>query len=269
VTASHQGVAAVERALAILAALASATEPSTLAQLARTTGLYKSTILRLIVSLEIAGYVLRLRDGRYGVGASAFQLGLAYERQNSLREQVLPILSDLVDNGTESASFHVLHGPGTRLCLFRVNSRHATLDRVDAGNIFPLDRGAAGRVLLAYSGKVGPRHDALRRAGHAHSKGERDPECAALAAPVFGATGDIAGAISLSGPGERFTPDTVARMRKLLLKAAARLTRSLGVCAPTASRVPTKAPARRRRESAGDVARRSFRPVPGAAPSRG
>jgi|KBSSwiStaDraftv2_1062776.scaffolds.fasta_scaffold376971_2 DNA-binding IclR family transcriptional regulator len=240
-TAAQLGVAAVDRALLILSALASAPEPSSLAQLARATGLYKSTMLRIIASLEAAGYVIRLRDGRYCVGASAYRLGLAYERQNAFRDQVLSVLRDLVDNGTESASFHVLHGAQTRMCLFRVNSRHSTLDRVDAGDILPLDRGAAGRVLLAYSGTPGARHEALRREGYAHSKGERDPECAALAAPIFGPTGDIVGALSLSGPGERFTPTTIARMRKHLMRSASELTRSLGGIVPKPLPAPPKA----------------------------
>lgn len=229
---AQQGVAAVDRALLILSKLASAADPSSLADLARATGLYKSTMLRIIGSLEAAGYVIRLRDGRYCVGASAYRLGLAYERQNALRDLVLPVLRDLVEEGTESASFHVLHSSETRMCLLRVNSRHSTLDRVDAGDILPLDRGAAGRVLLAYAGTPGPKHEALRRAGFALSKGERDPECAALAAPVLGPTGDIVGAVSLSGPGERFTPSAIARMRKFLLRSASGLTRSFGGIAP-------------------------------------
>jgi DNA-binding IclR family transcriptional regulator len=235
---SHHGVAAVDRALTILAALGTETEPATLAKLARATGFYKSTILRLIGSLETAGYVVRLRDGCYSLGASAFRLGLAYERQNSLRQHALPVMEKLVANGTESASLHVVHGPGTRLCLFRVNSRHSTLDRVEAGDVLPLERGAAGRVLLAYSHETSSQHKALRRSGYALSKGERDPNCAGLAAPVFGPTGEIAAALSLSGPGERFTTDAVARMCKLLLKAAQQLTQSLG------GTVPSQVPAR-------------------------
>jgi DNA-binding IclR family transcriptional regulator len=227
-TGSQDGVAAVDRAFAILAALAAEAEPSTLADLARTTGFYKSTILRLIVSLEGVGYVTRLHDGRYGLGASAFRLGLAYERQNPLRQHVLPILNDLVERGTESSSFHVLHGKGTRLCLFRVHSHHSTLDRVDAGHILPLERGAAGRVLLAYAQGAGPEFESLRQQGYTLSRGERDPSCAGIAAPVFGPAGQIAGALSLSGPGERFTESAVAMMRELLLSAAATLTRSLG-----------------------------------------
>jgi DNA-binding IclR family transcriptional regulator len=241
------GVAAVDRALALLAALGTAREPATLAKLARDTGFYKSTILRLIGSLEGAGYVTRLRDGCYSLGASAFRLGLAYERQNSLRQHALPVMDELIAKGTESASLHVLHGPTTRLCLFRTNSHHSTLDRVEAGDVLPLERGAAGRVLLAYSGATDASAKALRRAGYALSKGERDPNCAGLAAPIFGPTGEIVAALSLSGPGERFTADAVARMRKLLLKAAEQLTQSLGGTVPP----PTEArPAGRFAETA-------------------
>lgn len=227
-TIAPTGVAAVNRAFSILASLASRTEPSTLAELSRTTGVYKSTILRLMGSLEAAGYVMRLQDGRYALGGSAYRLGLAYEKQNPLREHVLPVLRDLVQRGTESSSFHVLHGPDTRLCVFRVNSSHPTLDRIEAGSIFPLERGAAGRVLLAYTRASGVADDAVRRAGYAYSKGERDPACHALAAPVFGPLGEIAGAISLSGPKERFTPSAIEKMRKLLLGASENVTRSLG-----------------------------------------
>ena len=230
------GVAAVDRAFVIIGALAEDPEPSTLADLARRTGFYKSTILRLLSSVEAAGYVTRLRDGRYGLGPTAFRLGLAYERQNPLRLHVVPVLSDLVERGTESASFHVPHGLVTRLCLFRVNSHHSTLDRVEAGDILPLERGAAGRVLMAFSADGTPEHEPLRRAGYALSRGERDPNCAGLAAPVFGAGGGLAGALSLSGPGERFTDEAVASMRKLLLEAASSLSRSLGAGRPAFDR---------------------------------
>lgn len=242
---TQDGVAAVNRALGILGALAAVSEPSTLAEIAQATGLYKSTILRLMVSLENAGYVTRFRDGRYGLAASAYRLGLAYERQNPLRQHVLPILHDLVDRGTESSSFHVVHSATTRLCLFRVNSAHSTLDRVEAGNILPIHRGAAGRVLLAYSADPQRSHEALRRDGYALSRGERDPACCGLAAPVFGPTGELAGAISLSGPAQRFTETAIARMRNLLLRACEDTTAALGgrSVAPAAPARPKRQPA--------------------------
>ncbi|MGE0151029.1 MAG: IclR family transcriptional regulator [Reyranellaceae bacterium] len=222
------GVAAVERALTIAATLAEAGEPLTLAALARRTGYYKSTLLRLLVSLERFGYSVRLRDGRYALGGTAFRLGVAYERSQPLRNHVEPVLAELAAQGTESPSFHVWHDAHRRLCLFRRDSAHATLDRIQPGDLLPLRRGAAGRVLLAFAGEAGESYDAIRRDLLAISHGERDPVCAGLACPVFG-PGDVAiGALSVSGPRERFTEDNVRRMTGLLLQAGIGITEALG-----------------------------------------
>ena len=94
--------------------------------------------------------------------------------------------------------------------------------------LLPLDRGAAGRVILAFDGETGEGYDEIREDCIAVSFGERDPDCAGLACPVFGPGGKCAGALSLSGPKPRFTPDNIKTMTSLLLKAAIRLTRALG-----------------------------------------
>ena len=57
--ADEGGVAAVDRALSILDALTD--DKVTLAELSKRTDLYKSTVLRLLKSLEKFGYVLRTR----------------------------------------------------------------------------------------------------------------------------------------------------------------------------------------------------------------
>ncbi|MEW6638897.1 MAG: IclR family transcriptional regulator C-terminal domain-containing protein [Pseudomonadota bacterium] len=222
------GVAAVERALAIVAAVEAAAAPISLAELSRETGLYKSTILRLLVTLEDNGYVTRLGDGHYDLGPAAFRLGAAFERKNTLQHHVLPVLQQLVAQGTESPSFHVRQDHDSRLCLLRVNSNHSTLDRIEAGSAYPLRAGAAGQVILAFNGERGARYDAIRSEGWALSLGERDPSCAAVAAPVFGPDSRLLGALSLSGPRERFGDDEIDALRRALGAAAAKLTRALG-----------------------------------------
>lgn len=226
--ARGEGVAAVERALAIVGAVEVRDRPATLAELALATGFYKSTILRLLSTLMGSGYVTRLRDGRYELGPTAFRLGAAFTRKNALGHHVEPALQDLVDRGTESASFHVRQDAENRLCLFRVNSHHETLDRVEAGRVYPLRAGAAGHIILAFDGAVGPRYDAIRAERCNISLGERDPSCAAVAAPVFGARDGLAGVLSLSGPSDRFTPADIARMKTMLRSTAVQLTRALG-----------------------------------------
>jgi DNA-binding IclR family transcriptional regulator len=241
--AAGGGVTAVDRALAIVFALEAAAYPLTLAELARETGLYKSTLLRLLASLTRSALVVRRSDQRYSFGPLAFRLGRAYEATYHLRAHVVPWLERLVNDGTESASFHVRQDEVTRLCLFRVNSRHPTLDSVHAGDFLPKHRGAAGKVLIAFDGA-----DALqakRLDPVAVSYGERDPSCAALACPVFGPDAELYGAISLSGPRERFTPTAVRRMTRLLLDAAAEVTRSLGGVWPWGVRGGAAEPAAR------------------------
>ena len=228
-----EGVAAVERALAVVAALEAADQPMTLAELAVRTGFYKSTILRLLGSLTSTGYVTRLPDGSYDLGPTAFRLGVAFSRKNALGHHVIPGLQELVDRGTESASFHVRQDADRRVCLFRVNSRHATLDRVEAGHSYALLRGAAGHIILAYAGSTGARYDAIRNDGFDVSLGERDPSCAAVAAPVFGPRGMLIGVISLSGPRERFGKAEISDMKRVLGPVAERLTTNLGGEWPT------------------------------------
>lgn len=223
-----EGVAAVERALSIVAALETADQPMMLAELAVRTGFYKSTILRLLGSLIPTGYVTRLPDGSYDLGPTAFRLGVAFTRKNAIGHHVLPALQELVDRGTESASFHVRQDADNRVCLFRVNSRHATLDRVEAGHSYALLRGAAGHIILAYAGSTGQRYDAIRTTGFDVSLGERDPSCAAVAAPVFGPRGILVGVISLSGPRERFGEAEIAEMKRVLGPVAEALTKNLG-----------------------------------------
>lgn len=213
-------VAVLDRALSILNAFGKQSRPHSLADLADLTGLHKSTILRLLISLEDFGYVRRRQDGMYTVGPTMFRLGTQYEKSQTGRAILFPVLEALVQAGTESASFHVRDGD-RRLCLYRVDSRHSTLDTIGAGKHYPLDRGAAGRVLRTYADAQGNVQGEPRFAVEV-SMGERDPACCAVAAPVYGRDNVLLGAISLSGPRERFTKASIAFMSKLLLESARR-----------------------------------------------
>lgn len=227
------GVAAVDRALSIVAVFEASAEPLTLAELSRRSGFYKSTLLRLIASLERFGYVSRIGDAGYRLGPAAFRLGLAYERSYNLADHVVPVLKDLVQQGSESSSFHVRQDDETRLCLFRIDSAHPTLDHIKPGDALPLRRGAAGRILLAVDRKLARDFDEAAKSNLlVISFGERDPVCAGLASPVFGPDGRVWGALSLSGPRVRFTDEAVGRMSAQLLRAAIAITSSLG--GPTA-----------------------------------
>ncbi len=221
------GVAAVERALAILDAFREGDDGLTLAEIADRTKMYKSTILRLCASLERFGYLWRVSDGRYRLGSTPMRLGSLYQRAFHLGDLIVPVLRRLANESGESASFYIRQGT-VRVCLHRVDSPAPIRDHVREGDHLPLDRGAAGRVLLAFDGAGGAPFAAVRRDLIAVSYGERSPETAAIACPVFRVTQELAGVLSLSGPLYRFRPAAVRKMSEALLRSAAEMTGALG-----------------------------------------
>ena len=148
------GVAAVDRALAILGAFESGDMSLPLAELAQRTTFYKSTILRLAQSLIRHGYLQRLENGSYQIGPAPLMLAALYQRSLRLGDVVLPVMHELAEQTGESMSMYSRHGD-IRVCLHRVDSKHAVRDHVREGDVLPLERGSGGRVLLAFGGAKG------------------------------------------------------------------------------------------------------------------
>jgi DNA-binding IclR family transcriptional regulator len=219
------GVAAVDRALTILDALTD--EKVTLAELSKRTGLYKSTVLRLMKSLERFGYVLRSEDGGYRLGSKVLYLGSLYQKHFNTSEIVPPILRRIVDELHEGASFYIADGDH-RVVLHRLDASRAVRDLVHEGDRFPMTNGAAGHVLRAFSGVRGERFDQIRDAMYAASYGERDPEIAAVACPVFGHGNRPVGALSVSGPRYRIEALGESSIVPVLFKNAQALTQTFG-----------------------------------------
>ena len=221
---SLTGVAAADRVLKVLTAFRSGDRALQLTELAARTGLVKSTIMRLAISLQECGLILRLGDGSYRLDAEVLRLGAIYQNSLDLASHVLPILEHLVDETEESASFYVRRG-SRRLCLFRVDSPHLLRMHVYPGMFLPMDQSAIAKVLRDY-GKG--KEDATEGGVPIYTTGATDPHTASAAAPVFRADGALVGALALSGPTTRLTPERLRNINKVLLKAAQRLTKSLG-----------------------------------------
>jgi DNA-binding IclR family transcriptional regulator len=67
-----------------------------------------------------------------------------------------------------------------------------------------------------------------RRWGWAEAAGEREPDLAALAAPVFGRAGELVAILGLQGPVARLPADKRAALSEPLVRAAAELGAALG-----------------------------------------
>ncbi|WP_046113670.1 IclR family transcriptional regulator [Aquincola tertiaricarbonis] len=225
--AAEPGVAAVNRALTILQAFEHSVDGMTLTDLMKATGLYHSTILRLCESLEHYRYLKRLDDGRYMLGSTPFYLGMIYQAQFRLQDYVLPVLRELTKATHETSALYVRDGDA-RVCLHRVELPRRVRMNVPEGDRVELQRGAAGKVLLAFADEPGKAYDDIRAARHAVSQAERDSESAAIACPVFAGRQQLVGALSLGIPLYRFNKSKYAECLPLVMAAGRRLTSDLG-----------------------------------------
>ena len=234
-TAADEGVHSVARALAILTAFDGDELYLPLHELARRTGMHKPTALRLARTLAAARFLVKREDGAWRLGPAAGWIGSRYQAQFDLDFAIEPILEQLSAATGERSSFYVFEG-NLRSCLMRCDGSGAIQSPIRSGEVFPLDRGSAGRVILAALGEPGDLYERIRRRGFHVTRGERNSGIASVAAAVRGRHGAVLGSVSVSGPLARLTARVLQRHAPHAVLAARRLGEALGAMPATALR---------------------------------
>jgi len=206
-----------------------------LTELARRTGMYKPTALRLARSLALSQFMVQRDDGAWRLGPAAGWIGSRYQAQFDVGSVIEPILRMLATQTGESASFYV-HEGNMRSCLMRCEGSNARPNHPRSGELLPLDLGAPGRAILAALGEPGDLYEQIRRQGFYWARGERSSDAASIAAAVRGGHGTVLGAISTSGLADRLTPDILMELSGPTVAAAKRLGAALGGVPATALR---------------------------------
>jgi DNA-binding IclR family transcriptional regulator len=239
--AAPGGVAAVDRALSLLAAFQAGDAPLSLGALSERTLMHKSTVLRLLASLDHAMLVERQSDGRYTLGRGVMRLHQVQQANFRLEPIVLPALEALVAQTGESATLHALWGrdangrPTHRVSLFRVDSPQPVRDHFNAGDLLPLEAGSGAIVLLAFGAQfvpAGAKFDAkalqrARRQGYSAGVGLREADMAGIAAPVFrwqAGQRSLLGALISTMPANRYQESHIGKV----VQAARGLSVALG-----------------------------------------
>jgi DNA-binding IclR family transcriptional regulator len=248
-------VAAVQRAVAVLDALAEgeddgyARDGGALGtnEIARRTGINASTVSRLLATLADAGLVEHVAGtGRYRLGIRLLQLGNAVLARLDLREIARPHLTALT---AETGETSTLSAPAEReaVTVDYVQSPSYVRSVAQIGRPSVAHATAVGKVFLAWGGKLpdGPlprftprtitdrrrlsaEVDEVRARGYATASSEREPELSALAAPVFGARGDLVAILGVQGPSTRFDERAREAALPLLRRHADAISAALG-----------------------------------------
>ena len=246
--ADRYTVPGLERGLRILCEF-SRREPSlTAPELARRLGVPRSTVFRLLVTLENMGFVERTADGRaHRLGLAVLRLGFEYLGSLGIVELGRPLLERLRDDTGHAASLVVRDGRDI-VYLQRAASLSPFASSVTIGTRLPAHATVLGHVLLGdlslsqlralfpeaqlqgSSANTPANADALfelvqqtRARGYVLAEGFFEPHICTVAAPVFGDNGHVVAAIGLTVPGGRIPEEQRASLVAQVRGAATQL----------------------------------------------
>ena len=247
------GVQSLGRAFAILEEVARHREGIGLAELSKRVGLHNSTTFHLAKTMVSLGYVRQEKDSkRYRVGRPLFALAASALDEIEMVNLATPVLEDLSRETGESGHFAVRMGDAV-VVIARTSGPGAfqLTDRV--GVVRPAHCTALGKIILAAlrpdqlkrflervelkpSTKKSITEPSIllreiavvRRNAIAIDDGEFNPEVRCVAVPVYNFTGDVVGALGISGPIWRMTDQVLQSRAKLVQAAAARLSADFG-----------------------------------------
>jgi IclR family acetate operon transcriptional repressor len=219
----------VERAIALLEALAAAAGPLGTNELARRSGINASTVSRVLATLLESGFVEREPGGqRWQLGLRLVHLGNAALARLDLRDLARPLLEQLVRETGETATLS-LPAQGEGVTVDFAPSPHSVSSRAEIGRASVAHATAVGKLVLAHTpGALELAGAAVRAAGVAEAAGEREPGLNAIAAPVLAGDGRLVAVLGLQGP-ERFDAAARSAAAQPLTRAAALLAATAGL----------------------------------------
>jgi IclR family transcriptional regulator, KDG regulon repressor len=247
------GVQSLGRAFAILEEVARHREGIGLADLSKRVGLHNSTAFHLAKTLVALGYIRQEPDSRrYRVGRPLFALAASALDEIEMVSLATPIMEELSANTGESSHFAVRMGDAI-VVIARTSGPGAFQLAERVGVVRPAHCTALGKVILAalhpdqldrFLARVDlePSTDntitevpallreieEVRRSGIAIDDGEFNPEVRCVAVPVKDFTGQVVGAIGISGPVWRLSMQALKSRAKAIQAAADRLSREFG-----------------------------------------
>ena len=239
-------VQSIERAFSVLRSLAGGAAGVT--ELADIVGLPKSTVSRLLSTLEQLGAVEQITSGgRYRIGVGFLEIADAVQPGRDLGAAAKPHLVALMNDTGEATGLSVMDGGSVRY-IDQVESTNAVQVRDWTGESVPLHVVSSGLVLLAHSPTefvddylsrplerftansvvehraVRKRLTAIRHLGFCWVYEEFLEGINSVAAPIISRTGEVIGAVHAHGPAYRFpSAGTAAEVAQTVIDTAKRI----------------------------------------------
>lgn len=247
------GLGVAAKVITLLEEVAKSTDGTSVREVARDTGIDKSTVSRILGQLQALDVVIQSPiTGRFETGIRLSSLGEALHANNSLWGFAAPVVRALVEKFGETCYLIVREANQARFHE-RIDCKQPIRYVVEIGETSPFYVGAAGRAILSGMQRseastyldstslvaltldtVTDRlvlenlmdHD--RNLGYAVSTGERVTGGHGIASPIFRADGDCVGAILWTCPTSRFDQSRIPEFGEAVKASAAEVSARLG-----------------------------------------
>jgi IclR family KDG regulon transcriptional repressor len=246
-------VQSVERAIAILKSFDQEKPERGVNELSRELGLHKSTVSRLMITLERGGLLSRNPETeRYRLGVDLIGMAAQVVSYMDIRQVARPFLRQLAETCQETVNLAVLDaGQIVNLEQFVPPARQVkNIGRV--GRRMCPHCTAAGKVLLAHLSQdeldrilqagldrftphtITDPHEMrqelmqVREQGYAVSQEELEEGLNVVAAPIYDHTGQMTASVSVAGPAYRVTPELFPELVARLMNTTAKISERLG-----------------------------------------
>ncbi|WP_024821520.1 IclR family transcriptional regulator [Aminobacterium mobile] len=245
--AQKDKVLVLQKAISILEDLSDRSEPAGLTEIAKATGLSKTTAYRILSTLQDSNVLLKNSRGRYQIGPAVVKWSAAYNRRSGLLEMSRNILEGMRDYSGETIHLFVFEN-GRAYYLEKLESPSPLVMRSQVGVELPLYSTAGGKAILFalpsnqlddYLAKnVLERRtpntitdpDRLKELlkqykslGYSEEIQENEEGIRCVAAPVVDGNGYPIGAVSVSAPAYRFDDKKASVVGRKLAQETAKI----------------------------------------------
>jgi IclR family KDG regulon transcriptional repressor len=221
-------------------------------EMVQLSGIPKTSIHRMIGSLEEMGFLHKDEEGKYSLGLLFLQFGQLVAERLEIRQVARPIMQALRDEVEEAVNL-IVKDRDESLYIEKLESTHPVRLYTKIGRRAPLYAGACSRIILSFLPEQEREHyldeielvpiglgtitdkqklrqvlEESRIKGYSISYSELENHTASLAAPIFDHTGQVIGGLSIAGPDVRFHEDRLPALTESVKRAAHEISLQLG-----------------------------------------
>ncbi|WP_066388738.1 IclR family transcriptional regulator [Neobacillus mesonae] len=235
----------LDKGLQVISHLSMINRPISVGELSKEVEINKSTLFRILKTLQRRGYIFQQENGDYGLRAEEFYiLADRFDQNEALQRTLRPELERLAKLCGETVTLSALVDKNVE-CIDKIDSQQSVYVTQIVGRYSPLHAAASGKAVLAFIPQtkvekiVGKgdlkkftesttvsKEDLLedlkeiKEKGFSISHGELDLGVSAVAAPIFSKSRTVVGSVSILGFSQKFTEERIKDLSVILLDAA-------------------------------------------------